>query len=67
VYFVLYVHTLHSYDLFDSFVLDGYPVKKIQIDYMEQRNIIPVQVIELEISGTDCADRATADRYSKDR
>jgi len=34
---------------------------------LEQRNIIPVCVIELEVDARDCADRATADRYSKDR
>jgi adenylate/nucleoside-diphosphate kinase len=50
-----------------GYVLDGFPVKKIQLYYMEQHNIIPVKVIELQINGNDCADRATADRYSKDR
>ena len=50
-----------------SYVLDGYPLTKAQVMLMEQRNIIPVRIIELEIDGRDCADRATADRYSKDR
>ena len=48
-------------------MLDGYPLTKAQVMLMEQRNIIPVSVIELEVDARDCADRATADRYSKDR
>jgi len=48
-------------------VLDGYPLTKTQVMLMEQRNIIPVCVIELEVDARDCADRATADRYSHDR
>jgi len=48
-------------------VLDGYPLTKTQMMLLEQRNIIPVCVIELEVDARDCADRATADRYSKDR
>jgi len=50
-----------------SYVLDGYPLTKTQVMLMEQRNIIPVCVIELEVDARDCADRATADRYSHDR
>jgi adenylate/nucleoside-diphosphate kinase len=50
-----------------GYILDGYPVTKSQVVLMEQRNIIPVKIIELEIDGRDCADRATSDRYSKDR
>ena len=48
-------------------MLDGYPLTKTQVMLMEQRNIIPVCVIELEVDARDCADRATADRYSHDR
>jgi len=48
-------------------VLDGYPLTKAQVMLMEQRNIIPVRVIELEVDGRHCADRAMVDRYSKDR
>jgi len=50
-----------------SYVLDGYPLTKAQMVLMEQRNIIPVRIVELEIDARDCADRATADRYSKNR
>ena len=50
-----------------SYVLDGYPVTKVQVELMEKRNIIPVKVIELEADVRECADRATYDRYSKDR
>lgn len=57
----------HVCAVFASYVLDGYPLTKIQVEYMEQRNIIPVQVIELEVDGKECGDRATTDRYSKDR
>ena len=50
-----------------SYVLDGYPLTKEQVMLMEQRNIIPVRIIELEIDGRGCVDRATADRYSPER
>ena len=49
------------------YVLDGYPLTKAQVMLMEQRNIIPVRIIELDTDARDCADRATDDRYSKNR
>ncbi len=50
-----------------SFVLDGFPLSKKQVDLMTERCIIPVRVLELTVDSMEVVTRATADRYSPDR
>lgn len=50
-----------------SFVLDGYPLSRQQVELMTKRNILPVRVLELQLPGMEIVTRATKDRYSPDR
>lgn len=50
-----------------SYVLDGYPITKKQVDLMNQRSIIPVRVIELEMNSNEVMVRGTKDRLSPAR
>ncbi|KAI8520846.1 adenylate kinase [Branchiostoma belcheri] len=50
-----------------GYVLDGFPVTKRQVDLMTQRAIIPVVVLELQVSGKEVIVRAGKDRSSPNR
>ncbi|EDV21496.1 uncharacterized protein TRIADDRAFT_30390 [Trichoplax adhaerens] len=50
-----------------GFVLDGFPSTKKQVELMNERKILPVKIIELDVEDKELKRRAAMDRRSKDR
>ena len=50
-----------------SFILDGVPVSRRLTELMAGRGLVPVRVIDLQLSSHEVVTRATRDRYSPDR
>ena len=50
-----------------SFILDGVPVSRQLTELMAARGLVPVRVIDLQLSSHEVVTRATKDRYSPDR
>ena len=50
-----------------SYILDGYPVTKRQVELMTERKIIPVRVLELQVEDDEVLRRGTADRHAPTR
>ena len=60
------VHVLHIF-YYCRYVLDGYPVTKSQISLLNKYEIIPVTIVELNVSDEQMLVRAEADRNNVDR
>ena len=50
-----------------SYVLDGYPVTKHQVDLMTEHSILPVVVLELTVDSRELMVRGMRDRHSTER
>ena len=51
----------------NSYVLDGWPLTKSQVDLLTKHRIIPVVVLELQVSDNELLRRAQLDRNSPTR
>ena len=49
------------------YVLDGWPITMAQVDLLNKCRIIPVTIVELNISDEELLSRADVDRTSTDR
>ena len=49
------------------YVLDGFPCTKKQVELMNERKILPVKIIELDVEDKELKRRAAMDRRSKER
>lgn len=49
------------------YILDGFPMTKKQVELMTERSIIPVRVLELDISSKEVMVRGTKDRMAPSR
>lgn len=49
-----------------SFILDGVPISRKLTEIMASRGLVPVRVIDLQLSSHEVVTRATKDRYSPD-
>ena len=63
----MYMYIVHVYTCTCSFVLDGWPLTKSHVDLLTKFKIIPVLVIELQISDEEMMRRAHLDRNSPTR
>ena len=50
-----------------SYVLDGFPMTKKQVELMHARSIIPVRIINLELDSKDVMIRGIKDRLAPTR
>ena len=50
-----------------SYILDGYPMTKKQVDLMTERCLIPVRVFELDVDSKEIMVRGTRDRITASR
>ncbi len=65
---VLFVdHTLNHIDLMHRYVLDGWPLTKDHISMLTKFRIIPVCVVELNVTDEEMHRRADNVRLSQDR
>lgn len=64
----IYLYSTPIVSLFSCrYVLDGWPMTKSQVDLLSAYHIIPVCVVELEVSNEEMLKRAELDRQTENR
>ena len=48
----------------NRYILDGWPLTKEQVDLLNKHRMIPVCIVELEVSDEECLRRGECDRKS---
>lgn len=53
--------------MLNRYILDGWPLTKDQVDLLNKHQMIPVCVVELQVSDEECLRRGESDRKSPSR
>ena len=51
----------------NRYILDGWPLTKDQVDLLNKHRMIPVCIVELQVSDDECLRRGECDRKSPSR
>ena len=51
----------------NRYILDGWPLTKDQVDLLNKHRMIPVCIVELQVSDEECLRRGECDRKSPSR